>query len=66
MRKAIEQVFDRVRLTKLDNILDIGPMEGVEVSEFVEAGLSITCLNVKGKTPVKGAAYWPAGDVGIN
>ena len=37
-------------------------MEGAEIEELVAANDGhVTCMNLKGKTPVEGAAYVPAG-----
>lgn len=50
------------KINKGDAILDVGPMEGAEIEELVAANDGhVTCMNLKGKTPVEGAAYVPAG-----
>lgn len=45
-------------------VLDVGGMEGGEVAAFLENADSVSVVNFRGKTPIDGAAYFPAGNVG--
>lgn len=65
MRQEYEWLLSRLDPTggegrsKAFFILDFGPMEGAEVSALVSLGHSVDAFNMKGKTPVKEASYFP-------
>ena len=56
-----EFIWLQSKINKGDAVLDVGPLEGAEVEVLVAEAGHVTCVNLKGKTPVDGAAYVPCG-----
>jgi hypothetical protein len=63
MRPEVAWILERIEspddseAASPKDILDYGPLEGIEVTRLAAAGHQVTCLNLLGKTAVEGATY---------